>query len=151
MDPVRALQEVFIFKDVPEPILALLAGAAEEMSVRAGETILSKGDVPNALYLIRNGTVRVTSEVQDTPPFHFGSGETIGELPFIDGGPVAVTAVALERADLLVIRAKNLEAILQARPEAGYQFYRAIAGSLARRVRRVAGVLALNREREGRG
>jgi len=59
--------------------------------------------------------------------------------------------VALERADLLVIRAKNLEAILQARPEAGYQFYRAIAGSLARRVRRVAGVLALNREREGRG
>jgi CRP-like cAMP-binding protein len=149
MDALQALKQVFIFKDVPEPVLQLLAGAAEERSVSAGETILSPGDVPNAMFVIRNGTVRLVVDARDTP-FLFGSGETIGELPFLDGGPVAVTATALERADLLVIRSQKLAAILDARPEAGYQFYRAIAVSLAKRARRVAGMLAFAKEREGR-
>jgi CRP-like cAMP-binding protein len=148
MDTLQALKQVFIFKDVPDPVLQLVARAAEEMTVSAGETIASGAQAPKALYVIRNGTVRLTSEKRDIAPLLFGSGETIGEVPFLDGGPAGVTAVALERADLLVIRSEKLEGILAGNPEAGYRFYRAIAVSLAKRIRRVVGMLAFAAENE---
>jgi CRP-like cAMP-binding protein len=150
MDTLGVLKQVFIFKDVPDPVLQLVAGAAEEMSVSAGESILAPGETPNALYVIGNGTVRVSSNVRDTTPLLFGSGETLGEVPFLDGGPAAINAVALERSSLLVIRSRMLSAVLAGNPEAGHQFYRAIAMSMARRVRRVAGMLAFAREREAK-
>jgi CRP-like cAMP-binding protein len=149
MDALRALKQVFILKDVPDPVLELVAGAAEEVSVSAGESIVAPAQTPNALFVIRNGTVRVSSDVRDSAPVLFGSGETLGEVSFIDGGPAAINAVALERVDLLVIRSRRLSAILEGNPEAGHQFYRAIAMSMAKRIRRVVGMLAFAKEREG--
>ncbi|HTO99182.1 MAG TPA: cyclic nucleotide-binding domain-containing protein [Myxococcales bacterium] len=144
MDTVGALKQVFIFKDVPENVLELVAKAAEEVSASAGETILASGQSPNAIFVIRNGTVRLTSDARDVAPVLFGSGETLGEVPFLDGGPAGLNAVALERADLLVIRKQKLEAILAGNPEAGFRFYQAIAVSLAIRVRRVVKMLAFS-------
>jgi hypothetical protein len=40
MDTVRALRQVIMFKDVPEPVLKIVAGTAEEVSVPAGEEII---------------------------------------------------------------------------------------------------------------
>jgi len=37
MDTVRALRQVIMFKEVPEPVLKIVAGTAEEVSVPAGE------------------------------------------------------------------------------------------------------------------
>jgi len=149
MDTVRALKQVFIFKDVPESVLEIVAGAADEMSVSAGQTILSPGDRPDALYVIRNGTVRALPEGGKTPAVLFGTGETLGEIAFVDGGPVGGSATALERVDLLVIRAGRLADALAGRPEAAAQLYRAIAKSLAGRLRRAVGMIAFAKEREG--
>ena len=150
MDTLRALKQVFIFKDVPDAVLELVARAAEEMSASPGETIVSHGQSPNALYVIRSGTVRLAPEGRDRSPAQFGSGETIGDVPFVDGGPAAVTAVALERAELLVIRRKKLDELFANKPEAAYQFYRAIAESLAKRLRRAVDMLAFATERDGK-
>lgn len=147
MDTVQALKQVFIFKDVPEPVLEIVARAADEMSVGAGETIFSPGETPDAIYVIRNGTVRVLPEGGNAPLVLFGTGETLGEIAFVDGAPVGGTATALERADLLVIRAGRLADALAGRPEAAVQFYRAIAKSLAGRLRRAVGVIALAKEK----
>jgi len=62
MDTVRALKQVIMFKELPEPVLEIVAGTAEEVSVPAGEEIISVTDTPDALFIIRNGTVRVTHE-----------------------------------------------------------------------------------------
>jgi len=94
MDTVEALKQVFMFKDVPGPVLELVARAVDEISVAAGQTIVSPADTPNALYIIRNGTVRV--EPGDAPPVLFGTGETIGEVALIDGGPAGGTVIALD-------------------------------------------------------
>jgi CRP/FNR family transcriptional regulator, cyclic AMP receptor protein len=150
MDTLRALKQVFIFKDVPDPVLELVARAAEEMSVSGGETIVSPGQSPGALFVIRSGTVRLAAEQRDRSPVLFGSGETIGDVPFVDGGPASLTAVALERVDLLVIRRKKLEELFAGKPEAAHHFYRAIAESLAKRLRRAVDLLAFATEREGK-
>jgi len=148
MDTVRALQQVFIFKDVPERVLEIVASAAEEISVSPGETLFSPGDRPNALFIIRSGTLRVTPEGEQTRSIMFGTGETIGEMPLLDGGTAAATVTALERVDLFALRGGKLATVLASHPEAGYELYRAIASSLARRLRRAVGVI-IAKERPG--
>jgi CRP-like cAMP-binding protein len=143
MDIVRALKQVVMFKEIPEPVLEIVAGTAEEISVRAGEEIISVGDAPQALFVIRNGTVRVTSEGARIQPAFIGPGEIVGDVLFVDGGPARAAAVAVERVDLLVFRSAKVAAALAGRPEAGHQFYRAIARALARHLRRVAYMMDL--------
>lgn len=150
MDTIRALKQVILFKDVPEPVLEMVARTAEEISVPAGATIVSETDKPNALYVIRNGTVRAILEGGRAPPVMFGTGETIGEGWLIDGGSAGGTVIAVERVDLLVIRSAKLADALAGHPEAGFQLYRAIARSLAGRLRRAVGMLAFSRERDAR-
>lgn len=148
MDAVRALKQVFIFKDVPERVLQVVARAAEEKSVAAQETLVAPGDTPNALFVIRSGTVRLEAAEGRTPPVLFGTGETIGEATLLDGGPVGGTATALERVELFVVRGARLAEVLKGEPEAGYELYRAIARSLAIRLRRAVGMIAFAKARE---
>ena len=144
----KSLKGVFIFKDLPDAVLELVASAAEERSASAGETILAHSDTPNALYVIKSGTVRVISPAGEARPITFGTGETLGDVAFAEGGTAGITAVAVERTDLLVIHAQKLAAVLAKNPEAGHQFYKAISVSLAKRLRRVAGILAFVSDRE---
>jgi CRP-like cAMP-binding protein len=145
MDTLQALKQAFIFKNVPDSVLEIVAAAAEQMSVPTGETILSSG-APDALYVIQRGTVRVVPEGGNAPPIFFGTGETVGEVPLLDGGPVGVIATALEPVEVLVLRAPKLADALAGHPEAGYQLYRAIAKSLAGRLRRAVGMIAIAKE-----
>ena len=148
MDTAAALKKVFIFKDVQDSVLQIVARAAEEMSAAAGETIIRPGVAPNALYVIKSGTVRLSADREGIPPVLIGSGETMGEVALLDEKPFAGSAVALERADLLVLRAGKLAKALEGQPEAGYQLYRAIARSLAGRVRRALGMVAFAQEKD---
>src|SRR2546425_12639427 len=60
------------------------------------------------------------------------------------------TVTALERVDLFVIRSEKLADALAGHPEAGYELHRAIARSLAGRLRRAVGMLAFATERKDR-
>jgi CRP-like cAMP-binding protein len=147
MDTIRALRQVMIFKDVADPVLRIVAQAAEELTVPAGETIVSSTHAQNALYFIRNGTVRAVPDGERAPPVLFGAGETIGEAQFVDGEPLKGIVTALERVDLLVVRSERLAHSLAGNPEAGYELYRAVARSLAGRLRRAVAMLAFSRDR----
>ena len=85
--------------------------------------------------------MRAFPEGGKAPPVLFGTGETIGDAQFIDGGVAGGTVTALEGVDLFVIRSEKLADALAGHPEAGYELYRAIARSLAGRLRRAVGML----------
>jgi thioredoxin reductase (NADPH) len=148
MDDVRALREIFLFKDVAEPVLRIVAQAAEERSFPAGDTLVSESQTPPGLFLIRSGTVRVTRE-EGKVPVTFGSGEALGTVSFLDGGPAGMTAVALERVDGLLLRSQKVAEKLAGDPQAAAQFYQAVARSLAARLRRVADLVAASRQTQG--
>ena len=147
MDTMEALKQVVIFKDVADPILRIIAEAAEEVTIGAGESIVS--ELPKALYVIRHGTVRVVVR-EGVPAVLFGAGETIGEVELIDGGPGPAGLTALERVDVLMLRSDRLARALAGHPEAAYELYRAIARSLAGRLRRAVAMLALGRDESNR-
>jgi CRP-like cAMP-binding protein len=139
------LKKIFLFKDVPEPILKLVAEAAEEVAFSPGETIASESTPAKALYLIRNGTVRATREGVKAP-VTFGSGESLGQMSLLDGGPAGMTATAVERVDAIALRPARLAEKLGGNPEAGFALFRAVARSLAARLRRAADAFALTRD-----
>jgi CRP-like cAMP-binding protein len=150
MDTIRELKRVAIFHDVAEPVLEIVARVAEEITIPAGQTVVSATHLHDALCVIRNGTVRAIPDGGTAPPILFGAGEAIGEAQFIDGEPLKGIATALERVDLLVIRSARLADALAGNPGAGYSLYRAIAKSLAARLRRAVAMLAFAGEREAR-
>jgi len=148
MDAVQALKQIFLFKDVSEPVLKLVAQVAEEVSFGAGETIADESETAKALFLIRSGTVRASREGK--PPATFGTGEAIGQMALLDGRPIGLTAVALERVDVFALRPEKLAEKLAGNYEAGFQLYRAVARSLASRMRRVLDDVDLASERQAR-
>ena len=142
MNALQALQKIFLFRDVPEPILALVAECVEELAVPAGETIVSESQPAEALYVVRNGSVRAFRGGEATF-LMMGTGESFGQMSLLDGGTMGLSAVAVERTDLLVLRAPALREKLGASHEAGHVLFRAVARSLASRLRRSMSALAL--------
>ncbi len=60
MDVVQALKNTLLFKDVPEPILAIVAECVEERTITGGAPIVSSHQTTGSLYIIRHGSVQGT-------------------------------------------------------------------------------------------
>ena len=82
------LQGVYLFTDLNADERASLAKIAEEMTLPAGFPIFRAGDPATALYLIKDGSVRLTvtsSGGKSIDVATLGSGSHFGEMALIDG------------------------------------------------------------------
>ncbi len=141
MDTLQLLQQVPLFKNISEPVLKLVAEAAEPLTFSAGETIVSEGQPAGALYVVLRGQVRAFREGEATP-IMLGPGDSIGEVALLDGGSIGLTMVAVERADLVALRLERLRKLAE-NHEAAHHFFRNVAVRLAFRLRAVANAYAL--------
>jgi CRP-like cAMP-binding protein len=146
MVTVAELKQIFLFKNVPDAALKRVAEAAEEVTFAAGEPIASEGEPTKALYLVRSGTVRATREGL-AQPVTLGSGQSFGQMSLLDGGPAGMTAIAVERVDAIALRPSRLAEELAGDPAAGFELFRALARSLAARLRLAVDAVSLSRER----
>lgn len=145
MVTAQELKQIFLFKDVPDDVLELVAEIADEVTFGPGEPIADEGERAKALYLIRSGTVRGTTANLSTPLL-FGTGESFGQVSLLDGGPIGMTLAAAERVDAVALRPGKLAEAFAANHEAGHVLYRAVARSLAARMRRLADAFTLARD-----
>lgn len=148
MDVVQALKNTLLFKDVPESILAIVAECVEERTISGGAPVVSSHQTTGSLYIIRRGSVQGTRGGEPTPVV-LGPGQSFGHVSLLDGGPVGMTVVALDPTELLVLDATRLREKLSGNYEAGYLFYRAVATSLAVRLRRAVNAFVLATEGSG--
>ena len=145
MVTAQELKRIFLFKDVPESVLKLVADAAEEVTFSPGEPVASESEPAKALYLIRSGTARATKEGVKAP-VTFGTGQSFGQMSLLDGGPAGMNVVAVERVDAIALRPARLQEKLAGNPAAGFELFRAVARSLAARLRTAVDAIALSRE-----
>ncbi len=146
MVTAKDLKQIFLFKDVPDSALELVAKAAEEVTFSPGEPIAAEMQPAKALYLIRSGTVRATREGV-SQAVTFGTGQSFGQVSLLDGGPMGMDAVAVERVDAVALRPVRLAEKLAGNPQAGFELFRAVSRSLAARLRQAVDALALAREK----
>jgi CRP-like cAMP-binding protein/Zn-dependent protease len=105
-----------MFDDLPEDVLSDLAGRVTLGRYPAGKPVFRQGDRPNALYVVRTGSLQVIEEDLQTGKERvirtLGRGDTFGELGLIDGAPRSATIRPVEDAQLFEVDESTFDRLL---------------------------------------
>ncbi len=132
------LHEVELFAGRKEQTLAALEQCMEKRSVAAGETIFSRGDAGDELFLIRRGAVRIVLPLSDRQSHHlgtFGRGAFFGEMAFLDGEVRSANALAFVDTELYVLSRRAFDKFAEEHKKMGLKLMEGIASVLASRLR----------------
>ncbi|HEY8300267.1 MAG TPA: Crp/Fnr family transcriptional regulator [Jatrophihabitans sp.] len=135
------LAALAIFTAVEPTQLHDLARRAIAKRLAPGQVLFTEGDPSAHLVLVRSGRVRVlvSSERGDELVLTvLGAGDAFGELSVLDGLPRSATAEALDAAEVVLLPADAVRAVLDAHPAA----LLAVTQQLAAQVRRITGSAA---------
>lgn len=127
---------------------AVLFHGAQTARFREGEIIFKEGDPAGGLYLVRTGRVRLTVRDGDRT-IVLGTaktGDTLGELAALDGGPRTATAQALSVTTADYIPREPFEASLSSTPTAAVRLLHLMAERLRRADPHVGELTSLERE-----
>jgi CRP/FNR family transcriptional regulator, cyclic AMP receptor protein len=144
------LQGVYLFTDLSADERSSLARIAEEMSLAAGAPIFSSGDAATALYLIKDGSVRLavtSSSGKSIDVATLGSGSHFGEMALIDGAKRSATAVTLEPTSMVRFDYDKVTSLLERHPETAAKLYRSLARFLCNRLRQTTTDMSYAREK----
>jgi hypothetical protein len=81
---------------LPEAVLEFLATSAAPLSARAGETIVSEGEIGDRFYVIASGEVEILGRT-------FGPGESFGEIALLRDVPRTATVTAVTDVELITL------------------------------------------------
>ena len=126
--------------------LALVAQSATGVVFDAGQDVCREGQPADGMYLIRSGSVHVKKNDGDADVVMLGSGSHFGELGLVDDSPRSATVTAAEHCEIVRVDAVRLREALAAKPAVAAAFYRAVARSIARRLRVTTDDLAFARQ-----
>ncbi len=123
---------------IPASIRGLLERAGKERTLKAGELLFRTGGEGGTMHWVRSGAMGLYRDVDEDRREIVGwiqPGEILGELEFLDGGPVSLTAVALEDTKLLEIGRDLLDSIEHDQPGFAFDLYSWMARLLSERLR----------------
>ncbi len=132
------LHELELFAGRKEQTLAELEQCMEQRHVAAGDSIFSRGDAGDELFLIRRGAVRIVLPLSDRQSHHlgtFGRGAFFGEMAFLDGAVRSANAVAFVDTDLYVLSRRAFDKFAEDHKKLGLNLMEGIASVLASRLR----------------
>lgn len=126
------LEKVPIFSEIQsDRILAELATNLQEEAFPANQTIFTKGDRGNLLYLLVSGKVRV--HLEDYTLAHLESGAYFGEMALFESRPRAASVTTLQESICLILTQQQVYQAIKESPSIA--FY--IINVLADRVRKL--------------
>jgi len=110
----------------------------QEKPVPAGKTVFIENMPGESLYLIREGTIRISkmlAEGDEQTLVVLAAEDTFGEMAVLDSAPRSATARVIEDARLLAIGREPFERFCDNHPALGLKLLRNISRIFARRVR----------------
>lgn len=135
MTVAEELKSFALFRNVEVNDLEALGNLMKAQTLTPGETLFSKNDPGDAMFLIRRGRVRIFMRDDNGTEITFrnyGAGQLVGEFALIDEKPRSASAAAgEEEAEVLVLQRESFLFYLREHPMLGVEMMR----SLAERVR----------------
>ncbi len=98
IEKVLLLKGVSMFSATSEDTLADVASVLEEVELRPGERVFSKGDLGNSMFIVVSGRVRVFDG--DKTINYLGEQEIFGELALLDPEPRSASVESAEETRL---------------------------------------------------
>jgi CRP-like cAMP-binding protein len=144
-DTLAFLSSVPVFEGIPEAELAELAAVVRRRDAPAGEILWREGDEAGAMLLIVDGRVSVSLRLpgeRTVEVASLGRGETLGEIPLLDGGRHSAAARVTEAASLLSLGRADFAALVARRHPTAFAIKRRIAHVACDRLRRQFATLA---------
>ncbi|MCP4566269.1 MAG: Crp/Fnr family transcriptional regulator [FCB group bacterium] len=135
IEKVIFLQNVDVFSEVPSEHLAYLAAIAEEVAFDEDEVIYREQDLPDALYLVLDGSVRLHRDTEEIT--NASAREAFGSWALFDNEPRVVTATALEETRLLRVDREEFIDLLADHVQITEGVLKAMAGRLRGLIGRV--------------
>ena len=128
------LTEIPFFHFLDDGERVSLATQLDEVQVPEGQVLFNYGEPGDCLYVIRSGKAEVffkddtgTRIVLEVA----GSGDVVGELSLLDGGPRTASVVVTEKLDALRLDRADLDQFLRTHPAAAID----LMSSMGRRLR----------------
>ena len=132
MEIVDTLRKSPLFADFEPATLALLAANFDRLSLKSGAVITKEGAPADSFFVIEEGRVKVSKR---TDVVELGPGAHFGEIGILLEAPRTATVVAATDCKILSLSVVALDAALVAAPYPAAMFLRALAISLAERLR----------------
>lgn len=136
--PQPALPAIGILETLSEEARTALAAAGEVSSLPEGAHLLKQGDQQERLYLLLEGKLSATCH-SDNSVVELGMimpGESVGEMNVIDPRQASADVRAARPSRVWSITKEALESFMDAHPDTGLKFMRALATMLCRRIRK---------------
>lgn len=106
------LSRVQILSDLSESALDTAANACSVISVEAGKTIITKGELGDVFYMISEGQVQCRELSQEGATLDLGPNAFFGERSLMTNEPRAATVVALTDVTLMALAREDFERLL---------------------------------------
>jgi CRP-like cAMP-binding protein len=140
METAEFLATIPLLSGLDPAELGRLADVTNKRSYPKGSVIVFEEDPGDALYLIREGSVKVVLIGPDGREVILGVlavGEHFGELSLIDDQPRSAHVIAMEDTSLLVLRRDDFRRRVEENPTLAW----ALLTELSRRLRRADGTI----------
>lgn len=138
-DSVGFLAAAPLFEGVQRSDLVEVARVMRRRSTSVGEVLWQQGTEAKGMALIVEGRVSVTLRLPGDRALELtaaGPGETVGELPLVDGGPHSATARVTEAGSLLFLNRADFAALVSRDHPSAFALKRRFAAVTAERLRR---------------
>jgi CRP-like cAMP-binding protein len=130
------LAHVDLFAGLEKKDLQQLAGACRERTYSAGSRLIKQGDTGVGLYVIKDGTVHITREVDpDKPELDLGNvgpGNVLGEMSLLDDLPRSANVTAVSDVTALLLPVWEFRTTLRNHPDIALR----LLSTLSRRLRK---------------
>lgn len=145
---VDLLQKVPLFKKLSYEETQKLAQIIETQQLPTGATVIEENALGDALYVVLEGRVRVTRDLNKDGSHdegellgHLGEGELFGEMSLVDDLLTSARITTDERSRLLKIPRRRFEALLASDDKLALKVYRSFCQTLSDRLRKTNSLL----------
>jgi CRP/FNR family cyclic AMP-dependent transcriptional regulator len=140
MDILEALLDAPAFSHFPQKELALLARAMTIHRCAAGETLITAGDRPEAVFVVLQGSLEVWIREEDRSRravSTLGPGDLCGLMALVEKRRRSASVTALEDTVLARLPAREFDLLYQSGSPMSLHFQMLVARRLVRDARRI--------------
>ncbi len=147
MQTTDFLATVSLFRGLDRSELAAFAAVTRERGYPRGSVIVFEDDPGDALFIVREGRVKVVLIGEDGREVILGIlgvGDHFGELSLIDGQPRSAHVIAMEDSRLLVLRREDFRLRVQESPRVGWALMQELSIRLRRADQQIGSLVLLD-------
>ncbi len=147
MQTTDFLATVSLFRGLDRSELAAFAAVTRERGYPRGSVIVFEDDPGDALFIVRDGRVKVVLIGEDGREVILGIlgvGDHFGELSLIDGQPRSAHVIAMEDSRLLVLRREDFRLRVQESPRVGWALMQELSMRLRRADQQIGSLVLLD-------